>query len=568
MPKYVDGAGLSRFWDNIQDQIGSASQAQVDAWLDEHPEATTTVQDGAITTAKLADGAVADAKLVQTDGALAAHIAATNDTIPMKVIKNQYINNRGAINNYNGWDRTDYMNVRGLNTIKVTASEASNYNAFYDKNKVMIGSASDVIHVAQGDNTIVVPAAAVYAIFSGTANYIAGLSVSAVSTKDEHGITRHTELIQTDLLGRQQLVFKPSDFTMATNIYTDGTQYGYNNAASTDEYWPIARAANKYKFECEGYQVLIAEYVKKQDGTYEFLKRNDYVPNSGTLWCTTGTTHIKVAFKTNANNSMNSTFAQTYVRDFCDTFIMREDRDINSYLRVCTFNMARDYASLTGADTAGINAQILNYLNFIGQYDPDVIQAQEAGGQYWDDAETKDMNGTVFSRKYLFRLWPTRNRKTWSKYNCSEPTNTTFAATYGSKTRAYTKMFLHLDGKEICLLNAHCEYEGTFAECRQLQFQELAAEMAQHEYCILCGDFNAYNVSEFSEFSAFNMVNCSEYGDIETWNIGVDYPSWPNKCVDNIITTKNITIQNVVRGPYDFDYFSDHAPLLADLQIR
>lgn len=54
MPKYVDGAGLSRFWDNIQDQIGSASQEQVDSWLTAHPEATTTVQDGSITISKLA----------------------------------------------------------------------------------------------------------------------------------------------------------------------------------------------------------------------------------------------------------------------------------------------------------------------------------------------------------------------------------------------------------------------------------------------------------------------------------------------------------------------------------
>lgn len=63
MPKYLDGAGLSRFWDNIQDQIGNASQEQVDAWLDAHPEATTTVQDSSITTAKLADGAVTYVKV-------------------------------------------------------------------------------------------------------------------------------------------------------------------------------------------------------------------------------------------------------------------------------------------------------------------------------------------------------------------------------------------------------------------------------------------------------------------------------------------------------------------------
>lgn len=35
----------------------------VDAWLDAHPEATTTIEDGAVTTAKLTDGAVTTAKL-------------------------------------------------------------------------------------------------------------------------------------------------------------------------------------------------------------------------------------------------------------------------------------------------------------------------------------------------------------------------------------------------------------------------------------------------------------------------------------------------------------------------
>ena len=66
MAKYVSEANLRRFWGNIQDQIGSASQEQVDAWLNEHPEATTTVQDGAISTVKLADGAVTDAKLAHS----------------------------------------------------------------------------------------------------------------------------------------------------------------------------------------------------------------------------------------------------------------------------------------------------------------------------------------------------------------------------------------------------------------------------------------------------------------------------------------------------------------------
>ena len=58
---------LPKLADSVIESLPSPTDAQVDSavsdWLDLHPEATTTVQDGAITTAKLADGAVTDAKL-------------------------------------------------------------------------------------------------------------------------------------------------------------------------------------------------------------------------------------------------------------------------------------------------------------------------------------------------------------------------------------------------------------------------------------------------------------------------------------------------------------------------
>lgn len=52
--------------------VPSAEQAEevITAWLDDHPEATTTVEDGAVTTAKLADGAVTTPKLA--DGTVTA----------------------------------------------------------------------------------------------------------------------------------------------------------------------------------------------------------------------------------------------------------------------------------------------------------------------------------------------------------------------------------------------------------------------------------------------------------------------------------------------------------------
>ena len=60
----------TEYWSMMPAFDTNSEQAIIDAvnnWLVAHPEATTTVQDGAITTAKLADGAVTDAKLA-SDG--------------------------------------------------------------------------------------------------------------------------------------------------------------------------------------------------------------------------------------------------------------------------------------------------------------------------------------------------------------------------------------------------------------------------------------------------------------------------------------------------------------------
>jgi hypothetical protein len=59
---YTDGAGGTR-WDQPITPTSEMLTPIIDDWLDEHPEATTTVPDGSISEAKLADGAVTDRKL-------------------------------------------------------------------------------------------------------------------------------------------------------------------------------------------------------------------------------------------------------------------------------------------------------------------------------------------------------------------------------------------------------------------------------------------------------------------------------------------------------------------------
>ena len=60
--------------------------ATVRQWLDDHPEATTTVQDGAITTAKLADGAVTTQKVA--NGAVITEKIADSSIVPQKIAQN------------------------------------------------------------------------------------------------------------------------------------------------------------------------------------------------------------------------------------------------------------------------------------------------------------------------------------------------------------------------------------------------------------------------------------------------------------------------------------------------
>lgn len=119
-PKYgIDGQVLrtngdgTTLWQAPLIPTDTQAETYITQWLNEHPEATTTVEDGAITTAKLANGAVTDAKLAQTNGVLSRVNTLTenmNETFHYNslnqylFLENQYINNNGVHTTLNGYD--------------------------------------------------------------------------------------------------------------------------------------------------------------------------------------------------------------------------------------------------------------------------------------------------------------------------------------------------------------------------------------------------------------------------------------------------------------------------------
>lgn len=204
MAKYVDQNGLAHFWGNIQGQIGNASQEQVNAWLDEHPEATTTVQDGSITTAKLADGAVTDVKLAQTGGVLDSVDAVENVvalgspvSIPWVVLnmdtnKQGIYYDNGNIYGSNNFTHTEYIDVSMFSRVtykqlNTTAASGRFGMAFYDESQAYISGERVVLGAAAyayTDSTIDVPSDAKYArftIFNNNAEVSETFAISGVS---------------------------------------------------------------------------------------------------------------------------------------------------------------------------------------------------------------------------------------------------------------------------------------------------------------------------------------------------------------------------------------------------
>lgn len=238
-------------------------------------------------------------------------------------------------------------------------------------------------------------------------------------------------------------------------------------------------------------------------------------------------------------------------------------------LKIASFNMAREYPTYKAQDEAGIRQQIANYNSFLSEYNPDVMCAQEAGGETFDTAGNFNMNTYVFNSKFSYNSNPVNNNKVWSKTALTFVKNHYFVNIISGKPRVFTEHTITFEGKTLHIFNAHCEYEGDFSEVRQGQFEEIATEMRKYTYSICCGDFNNAAPEEWDLFKqySFDMANNGGHGLFKTWDLNNIDPSWPNKALDNIIVTPRIKVLDVKVGPYDFDHFSDHAPLVAVLKF-
>lgn len=237
-------------------------------------------------------------------------------------------------------------------------------------------------------------------------------------------------------------------------------------------------------------------------------------------------------------------------------------------IKICSFNVGMWYDGVSkGVPTNEVTAKSLSLRRFLSNENADFLLCEEAR-KYFDvnntiDAYEKNIkynypnyfrtdDTTLFygTREMLIASNKYINNATIHNYKCeSERQYITFNSTINNVT--------------ITFILCHLSIEGNSTGIRQQEMEELAEFLEKCEYGVLCGDFNAFSITEFdTHFSAFNMANHGYFGDFNTWPVP-GWESW-NHCIDNIITTKSIKITNVLMGEITM---SDHKPLIAELEF-
>lgn len=217
----------------------------------------------------------------------------------------------------------------------------------------------------------------------------------------------------------------------------------------------------------------------------------------------------------------------------------------------------------------------LNAWQYIGsifeEYDVDIIGSQES-----------HTNSNLTALGYTYRAISEKQSGNivFSKHELSDITSKSYDVNMYADKRGYQKMYFSFGGKRIALFNSHLETHSN-TSYQYPEAQELFEAVSEEEYFILTADLNtvckSVNDAQYINIvkpfvdAGYNVANCSKrFGFNDTWTSGT-YTSTSWYQPDNIITSANITMANMVVDQTKIelatDLAIDHLPVIAYLKI-
>lgn len=375
-------------------------------------------------------------------------------------------------------------------------------------------------------------------------------------------------------------LYNPDELSVETRVNANG-QIESNTDVSTTGYIRATKGDTVYTFRAYPNSTTLSPltptYITEFNSSKKFIRRTPQYPTNGT----TGQYDItdeNVKFIRIENPKgvytqysysvrINYNGDNTYVPYKTPTSKISEIQDIlkNVAIKIMSYNVGKfSYGIGNGyADSDTLSEKIKTTKRFFGGISADIIGLQEKKNGF-DANNTVDSNIEIFN--YLYPYVESRDLSTlaWdvleirSKYAISN-------GGWGklSTDRNYIYGTVNIYGRNIYLLNVHLDPFSL--EKRNAERNEILSILSNKEYFILTGDFNALSgVEEFKPFKekGYNVANSGYFENFQT-------TTTEGQCLDNIITSSNIKIENVYVSTEAYEMCSsNHYPIIADLTIN
>ena len=230
-------------------------------------------------------------------------------------------------------------------------------------------------------------------------------------------------------------------------------------------------------------------------------------------------------------------------------------------VRIATFNVGKWYnGSSKGCPTDKVAERLLAWHRFMGDNAIEIMMAQEFR-DYFDVDDTIDAYSGLINENFPL-LYSTGDE---DRLVAARPV-TGFAKTAlaGSPSGAW-EFDVVINSKSVHFIQTHLSTEEALDGNRATSIQALVSRMANYEYCVVAGDFNIRDLTEWQPFvdAGYKLANNGFFGPMTTLISGS--AGYTNRCIDNIIVSANIKIRNAFVPEV---VLSDHAPLVTDIYVE
>lgn len=559
-------------WKSVASPTDAQVEAAVDDWLDEHPEATTTVQDGAITYAKL------DSNLKGT----------VDDVSELKSDLDKTRNYTGYVEDYislcttagaiQASDGAPYANSTQI-------TDNYKYSPF-----IQIKSGEKISYRLRTPSTYCMIAFYTTAQTSGYASASSlvgtGGGTSGVFTAPSDGFIRITS--RNDLTDKYAIYAINGEIqrienlvaTNAQNIETlqkgliNAVEVGYVENEYVNQFNGLFTAYigwNRTKYINVPPTTTMAVNGVTRTSIYNYFYKADFTPLSrfelalGDNSVTVPSQAKYYVLSTTASDLANIKVKNPALYNYGDSTTTND-----TYLKVASWNVGLFNNGINAPSTAESPQKLIDFRKIIGSIDAYIINTDEYR-EYFDAENTILATPNVMSFKYPYNTQGTQvsGNVSFSKAEISNATKKVFDSGSGKYFIWYE---VNANGKKVTVINAHLAIEEDPTVHRSSEIQELITFMSGKEYVVLTGDFNVASQAEYDAFktAGYTLCNGGDFGWFNTWPIRSNLPdgwqtTWPCENLDNIIVSSDITPQYVEMINCNI---SDHAPFVAELRIN